>query len=1029
MPAPDYAELHCLSNFTFLRGASHPDELVAQAATLGYRALALTDECSVAGVVRAHVAAKEHGLQLLIGSEFQLEDGPKLVLLAMDRTGYGQLCTLITRARRRAAKGSYSLHAPDFDSGLEHCLALLVPPQRLDPQTLEADAAWLAARFPGRGWLAYARLYGAQDRSRLAQLRGVGAATGLPLVAAGDVHMHVPERRPLQDLVTAIRLTVPVHQAGHALHPNGERHLRPRARLAKLYPPELLAETLRVAARCRFSLDELRYEYPDELVPPGRTAADWLRQLTEEGIAQRWPAGPPPRVREQVERELALIEELRYEPYFLTVHDVVRYAREQGILCQGRGSAANSAVCYCLGITSVDPAQSDMLFERFISRERNEPPDIDVDFEHERREEVIQYLYRKYTRERAALAATVISYRPRSALRDAGKALGLDLDQVDRLASSLAWWDRRELLPQRLREAGFDPDNPVVQRLLELVGQLLGFPRHLSQHVGGFVIARGPLAELVPVENAAMAERTVIQWDKDDLDALGLLKIDCLALGMLSAIRRAFDLVARHRGRELTLANLPQEDPAVYRMIQRADTVGVFQIESRAQMAMLPRLKPRTFYDLVVEVAIVRPGPIQGDMVHPYLRRRQGLEPVSYPSEAVRGVLARTLGIPIFQEQVIKLAMVAAGFSPGDADGLRRAMAAWRRRGGLEPYEERLRTGMAARGYEAHFAEQIVEQIKGFGEYGFPESHAASFALLVYVSAWLKCHEPAAFTCALLNSQPMGFYAPAQLVQDARRHGVEVRAVDVRSSDWDCTLEPAPGGGLALRLGLRMVKGLSQAGAERLVRARAERPFRDVEDLAHRAALDRGDLEHLAAANALVALAGHRRQARWATLAVEPPSALLCDAPVQEALPLLPPPSEADEVVADYAQIGLTLGRHPLAFLRAHLQRQRIKDSLTLRAAPSGRRVTHSGLVVSRQCPSSASGTVFLTLEDEHGSVNVVVWRRVGERHRRALLGARLLEVHGKIEREGEVMHLIADRLEDRTPLLGPLLTRSRDFH
>ena len=789
-----YAELHCLSNFTFLRGASHPEELVTRARELGYAALAITDECSLAGIVRAHVAAKACGLKLIVGSEIRFAAGPGIVLLATDRNGYGKLSELITKGRRSDIKGRYSLALGDIQNGLPGCLALLLP----DPLPTLEQAQQVAAAFPGRSWLAVELFRASGDKERLNALSELAAAAGLPLVAAGDVHMHVAERRALQDTVSAIRLGVPVSEAGFALHPNGERHLRELADLAHIYDSELLEQTLLVAERCNFSLDELRYEYPEELVPEGATAISHLRKLTEEGLAQRFDEGVPDKVRAMVEHELALIAELGYEPYFLTVHDIVRFARSRNILCQGRGSAANSAVCYALHITEVNPACMEMLFERFISKERNEPPDIDVDFEHERREEVIQYLYAKYGRDRAALAATVITYRPKSAMRDVGKALGFDLEQVDRLSKSMAWWDGRQVLPQRLEQAGFDPRNQKVRLLMQLVNELIGFPRHLSQHVGGFVIARGRLSHLVPIENAAMAERTIIQWDKDDLDALGLLKVDVLALGMLSAIRRALDEVSRLRGRPFAMADVPMEDPVVYDMIGHADTVGVFQIESRAQMSMLPRMRPRCFYDLVIEVAIVRPGPIQGGMVHPYLSRRQGLEPVTFPSEDVKEVLERTLGVPIFQEQVMRLAVVAAGFTPGEADQVRRSMAAWKRKGGLEHFERRLIDGMRERGYKEEFARQIFQQIQGFGEYGFPESHAASFALLVYVSAWLKCHEPAAFACALLNSQPMGFYAPAQIVQDARRHDVQVLPVDAMASDWDCTLTtlntPSPPG-------------------------------------------------------------------------------------------------------------------------------------------------------------------------------------------------------------------------------------------
>jgi len=1032
---PAYAELHCLSNFTFLRGASHPEELVKRAVELGYSALAITDECSLAGIVRAHVAAKEHGLPLIVGTEIRLEDGPKLVLLATDREAYGNLSELITTGRRRGAKGRYSLSRADLDGGSAGCLALLLPPH---PGPLPrggeggddlAQARWLAGCFPGSAWIAVELLCGPNDRARLEELCELGTASGLPLVAAGDVHMHVRSRRRLQDTLTAIRLRVPVDRCGHALYPNAERHLRLRLRLANLYPVELLAETLNVAERCTFSLDSLRYEYPEELVPVGETPASHLRRLTEEGLCERFPQGTPAHVKRLVEHELALIAELRYEPYFLTVHDVVRFARARDILCQGRGSAANSAVCYALRITEVDPTRMNLLFERFVSRERNEPPDIDVDFEHQRREEVIQYLYGKYGRHRAALAATVISYRPKSALRDLGRALGLDLQQVDRLSKNLAWWDDRHRLPERLREAGFDSASPVTKRLLELAGTLIGFPRHLSQHVGGFVIAHDALSRLVPIENAAMEDRSVIQWDKDDLDALGLLKVDVLALGMLSAIRRALDMIGSLRNRPFGMSDVPPEDPAVYEMIRRADTMGVFQIESRAQMSMLPRLAPEKFYDLVIEVAIVRPGPIQGGMVHPYLRRRQGLEPVTYPSDAVKAVLERTLGVPIFQEQVMQLAVVAAGFTPGEADRLRRSMAAWRRKGGLEHFQERLIRGMSERGYEREFAERIYQQILGFGEYGFPESHSASFALLVYVSAWIKRHEPAAFLAALLNSQPMGFYAPSQLVQDARRHGVEVRPVDVLASDWDCRLEHRDGGKPAVRLGLRMVQGLSQAGAERIVATRHERLFESVDDLTRRAALNRHDLKCLAAAGALESLAGHRREAYWNVAGIETGRHLLRDAPVLESRPVLAAPTEGENLVADYASLGLTLGRHPLALLRPRLARMRFASAEQIHALPHGRRARAAGIVTGRQRPDTTSGVVFVTLEDETGYVNVVVWHNLGERQRRELLGSQLMGVEGVLEREGEVVHLVARRLVDHSRLLGQLATASRDFH
>jgi error-prone DNA polymerase len=1019
-----YAELHCLSNFTFLRGASHADELVVQASKLGYAALAITDECSVAGVVRAHVAAKKRGLKLIIGSEFKLDDGLRVVLLAENLHGYGNLCELITLARRRASKGEYQLGRADLHD-VADCLALWLP---ADPP-LTDEAQWLARNFVGRAWIAVELLRGADDGQQLAQLNAIAAATSLPLVAAGDVHMHSRQRQPLQDVLTAIRIGVPVAQAGSALYPNAERHLRALGRLANIYPPALLIETMHVAARCCFSLDEIKYEYPEELVPPGETPASHLRRLAYEGARRRYAQGIPAKVSKLIEHELVLIAELRYESFFLTVEEIVNFARSRDILCQGRGSAANSAVCYCLGITEVDPETANSLFERFMSKERNEPPDIDVDFEHQRREEVMQHLFERYGRDRAAITATVICYQAKSALRDVGKVLGFSLDQVDKLSSSLAWWDSSTDRQQRLLEAGFDIENPTVRQLQILVNDLIGFPRHLSQHVGGFVIDNRKLTRLVPVENATMQNRTVIQWDKDDLDALGLLKVDVLALGMLSCIRRTLDLINRYRGCNMRMQDIPREDPAVYDMLGKADSVGVFQVESRAQMSMLPRLQPRTLYDLVVQVAIVRPGPIMGGMVHPYLRRRAGEEEVSYPSLAVEEVLKRTLGVAIFQEQVMKIAMVAAGFSAGEADELRRAMAAWRRKGGLEPFRQRLLDGMQARGYPAEYAEQIYQMAQGFGEYGFPESHAASFALLVYVSSWLKCHEPAAFCVGLLNSQPLGFYSPSQLVQDVQRHQVQVRPVDVMHSDWLSTLEPADTGTPAIRLGLHMIKGLAEASAQRIVTARQIRVFTDREDFFRRTALDKKALHCLAEANALVTLAGHRRMAMWQTLGLVPNDVPLAVNEREEMQPDLLAPTEGENLVADYHRLGLTLGRHPLALLRNKFTALRFSSAAEVMHARHQQFVRAAGIVTCRQRPGTASGVVFVTLEDETGTINVVVWNSVVTRQRRELLGASLLVVHGIVERKGEVVHLVAGKLFDHSELLGNLVTQSRDFH
>jgi error-prone DNA polymerase len=1029
-----YAELHCLSNFTFLRGASHPQELVERAHILGYSAVAITDECSVAGVVRAHMAAKLLKIKLLIGSEFRLECGLKLVALAIDRRGYGRLCRLISRGRRAAEKGSYALTRQDVIAAeLESCFILWIP----GDQPSREEAEWLRGRFGTRVRIAVELFRDGSDKQRVQSLQVLGRELEIPLVAAGDVHMHTRDRRRLQDAVTAIRLNIPIAEAGWHLYPNGERYLRERERLARLYPAELLAESVAIADECTFSLEELRYEYPRELVPDGYTPASYLRKLVEEGIRWRWPAGAPADTRATIEKELNLIADLRYEPYFLTVQDIVGYARSQNILCQGRGSAANSLVCYALGVSSVGPErEAALLFERFISRERGEPPDIDIDFEHDRREEVIQYIYRKYGRERAAIAATVIMYRPRSALRDMAKVFGLDPDSGARLAQVMQWWDGTQTLPERVREAGFDIHDPVLNNILTMARQLVefpGFPRHLSQHVGGFVISEGVLEELVPIENASMPDRTVVQWDKDDLNDLGLLKVDVLGLGMLSALRRAFNLVNGFRGTRHTLGRLPEGDAQVYEMISRADTIGVFQIESRAQMSMLPRLRPKKYYDLVIEVAIVRPGPIQGDMVHPYLRRRNGQERIEYPSKAVEAVLERTLGVPIFQEQVMQIAIVAAGFTPGEADALRRAMGAWKRSGGIEHFKDKLLQGMARNGYTPEFSDRIYKQMLGFGEYGFPESHSASFALLVYDSSWLKCHEPAAFTCALLNSLPMGFYGPAQLVRDARAHGVEVRPVDVQASDYESTLERSESGEPALRLGMRMVKSLSEQGGGRVAAARRERRFESVQDLGRRAGLDRGDLEALAAAGALAALSGNRHLAFWEVAGTERALPLAPQGEragsIEEGRPLLEAPTEGQRIVADYASVGLTLGRHPMALLRDRLARNRLLTASDLGCVAHGKIIRTAGIVLMRQRPQSANGVTFLTLEDESGQVNVIVWESVGAQQRRPLLESKLLEIQGELQRQEGITHVIARRLIDRSALLGELITRSRDFH
>ncbi|WP_313629474.1 error-prone DNA polymerase [Pseudomonas sp.] len=1021
-----YAELHCLSNFSFQRGASSALELFERAKAQGYSALAITDECSLAGIVRAWQAAKAVDLPLIIGSEVRLENGPKLVLLVQDLSGYQHLCRLITVARRRVEKGSYRLLQEDFDQPMPGLLALWVA---ADDDT-QASIQWLRRTFAERLWLAVHLHCGQDDARHLQQRLNLAASLQIPAVACGDVHMHVRGRRALQDTMTAIRHHVSVAEAGTRLHPNGERHLRSLDALGALYPQALLDESLAIARRCTFDLGQLRYHYPRELVPEGYTAKTWLRAVTEEGMARRWPHGVEAKTLKQIDHELELISDLGYESYFLTVHDIVRFARSRSILCQGRGSAANSAVCFALGITEIDPSLTSLLFERFLSKERNEPPDIDVDFEHERREEVLQYVFQRYGRHRAALTAVVSTYHAAGAVRDVAKALGLPPDQINALADCCGRWSDDAPPLERLREAGFDPHTPILHRVLTLTQQLIGFPRHLSQHPGGFVISEYPLDTLVPVENAAMAERTIIQWDKDDLDAVGLLKVDILALGMLSAIRRCFDLLRQHRGRDLSLAGIPKDDPATYAMISKADTIGVFQIESRAQMAMLPRLRPKAFYDLVIEVAIVRPGPIQGGMVHPYLRRRNNEEPTTYPSPQLKTVLERTLGIPLFQEQVMQIAMVAADYSPGEADQLRRSMAAWKRHGGLEPHRERLRDGMLKNGYTEAFAAQIFEQIKGFGSYGFPESHAASFALLTYASCWLKCHEPAAFACALINSWPMGFYSPDQILQDARRHRLQVRPVDVQASDWDCSLEPIDGAQPAIRMGLRLISGFREEDARRIVAARRQQPFSDIADLDRRAELDSRAQALLADAGALRALAGNRHRARWEVAGVHKQLGLFAGLPSpDEAAVALPAPTVSEDLHADYATLGTTLGPHPLALLRAELRQRRCRSSRELMAVEHGRNVSVAGLVTGRQRPGTASGVTFVTLEDEHGMINVVVWRDLAERQRLALVGSRLLKVDGRWEAVGEVRHLIAGRLTDLSALLDGMDVRSRDFH
>ena len=1135
-PTPAYAELQVTSNFSFLRGASHPEELIERACAMGFRAVALTDRNTLAGVVRAYHAAKqtkakEAGLRFIAGARLDLEDGPSLLCLPTTRAGYGRLARLITDGRRRAPKGECRLWRADVVCAVrerrtaqestgnrqeneeagnrQKCEAagsrtesgerwpapdqvfVVVPPEEPGPDFPE-QLAWYRERLDAPLYLAATHYRRGDDDRRLARLAALADAQGVLLVATGDVEMHDPARRRLHDVLACARERCTIDAAGRRLAPNADRHLKTPAEMARLFRnhPQALANAVEVAERCRFSLGELRYEYPDEVSDDGRPPQEKLEALAWEGAARRWPDGVPSKVRAAVEQELALIGRLGYAPYFLTVDDIVRTARGLGILCQGRGSAANSAVCYCLGITSVDPTRIDLLFERFISAERDEPPDIDVDFEHERREEVVQYIYRKYGRERAGLTATVITYRTRSALRDVGKAMGLSKDVIDRLLSQTSSWSG-PVDEARAKEEGLDPSEHRLALTLALADELRGFPRHLSQHTGGFVVSRGPLCEIVPIQNAAMADRTVIEWNKDDLEALGLVKVDVLGLGMLSCIRRSFELLEAHHGVRHTLASVPQEDPAVYEMIQRADTVGVFQIESRAQMAMLPRLKPATFYDLVIEIAIVRPGPIQGDMVHPYLRRRKGVEPVRYPSDELRQVLEKTLGVPLFQEQAMKVAIVAAGFAPAEADQLRRAMASFRNYGTVHRFRDKFVEGMTDRGYDQAFAERCFRQIEGFGDYGFPESHAASFALLAYVSSWLKRHYPEVFACALLNSQPMGFYAPAQIVRDARDHGVEVRPADVNHSAWECVLEPmepaapaapaesvesrtgeqagnrrrGPGRPFALRLGLRQIKGLRKEEATLVAAARGD-GYWSPEELWRRSGVSRGTLVRLANADALVSMGLDRRQAAWAAGDVQREGSLpLFDSarpevrpdqrprpsrqsrpdrrtdygrqlsaitkttgsgtsrpsrradhgrqpqPVQLE-PALPAMSAGEHVAADYRATGLSLKRHPVAFLRERLARRGVRPTEELARMPDGARVAVAGIVLVRQRPGTAREVVFVTLEDETGTANLVVFPSVRERWRRDLLTARLMVCRGKVQAEDGVIHVIAEKIE-----------------
>ena len=1046
-----YAELQVTTNFSFLRGGSHPHELVKEAKALGLAALAVTDRNTLAGVVRAHMAAKQVGLKLIVGVRLDLTDAPSLLCLPTDRAAYGRLCRLLSLGQRRADKGQCILSLEDVAAAAHGQIFIAIPPEgwswreASDPAGFEAELRRLKTSLaPAALYLAATHTYRGEDRAHIAALAALARRCHVPLVATGDILYHTPHRRPLQDVLTCVREGVCISDAGFRLASNAERHLKPPHEMMRLFEGHevALARTLEIAAACTFNLDDLKYEYPDEPVPPGKTPHAHLVDLVELGAREKFPDGVSEKVRGLIDKELALIEKLNYAPYFLTVHDIVAFARSRQILCQGRGSAANSVVCYCLGITGVNPTEVDLLFERFISADRREPPDIDVDFEHERREEVIQHIYKQYGRERAGLAATVISYRSRSAVREVGKATGLSEDVVAALAG-MVWGTRSSgaLPDQRIREVGLDPEDQLLQRVIKLTDELVGFPRHLSQHVGGFVLTRGPLVETVPVGNAAMEDRTFIEWDKDDLSAVGLLKVDVLGLGMLTCIRRAFDLIAAHENKRWTLATLPREDPAVYDMLCRAEAIGVFQVESRAQMNMLPRLKPRCFYDLVIEVAIVRPGPIQGDMVHPYLRRRDGIEKVDYPSpregdtNELRNILHKTLGVPLFQEQAMRIAMIAACFSDPEVNELRKAMAAFRRPGTIGKLEEKMISKMVERGYARDFAQRCFNQIKGFGEYGFPESHAASFALLVYVSAWIKHYHPAAFCAALLNSQPMGFYAPAQLVRDARENGVEVRPVDVNHSDWDCTLEPGGADGKpALRLGFRQVDGMAEEETrEKLLAARAEASFADVYDLWRRAGVRLETIERLAAADAFRSLGLDRRQGLWEVKALDgaTPLPLFAWSETREAGPeppvALPQMPLSEHVVTDYQTLRLSLKAHPVAFLRGGLTRRRILSCADLRATREGQWVAVAGVVLVRQRPGSAKGVVFMTIEDETGIANAVIWPKALERYRRVVMASRLIVIRGRIQRKDNIIHIVAARLEDRTEWLGLLSESGRE--
>ena len=1039
-----YAELQASSNFSFLRGASHPQELACAAASRGYTAIALTDRNTLSGIVLAHTHLKkdpEAQTRFVVGCRLDLSDGFSLLCYPADRKAYGRLTRLLTLGRRRAVKGECLLTLPDVAGHAEGQHFIFPFPQVLSEPVIQ-QIKTCRDMFSGRFYLALTHSCRGDDERWIRTVAEFAGSLGVPVVATNDVLYHAPERKVLQDVVTCIRENCTLQQAGLRLEANAERYIKPPEEMARLFAawPDALEATLEIAGSCRFSLDELRYEYPDEITEPGVSPLEDLIRRTWAGAEKRYPSGIPDNVRRQIEHEFKLISAREYAPYFLTVHEIVKFAEGRGILHQGRGSAGNSMVCYCLGITQVDPVAHGLLFERFISAARNEPPDIDVDFEHERREEVIQYLYEKYGRDRAGITATVVHYRSRRAIREVGKALGLSEDVVGGLSKSIWGWSTKCVTGDNVLEAGLDPSDKRLRLALDLSRELIGFPRHLSQHVGGFVIARGRLDEMVPIENAAMPDRTIVQWDKNDLDELGMMKVDVLALGMLTAIRKSFDLIERHYDKKLTLAGIPQEDD-VYTMLQAADSIGVFQVESRAQQSMLPRLKPNEFYDLVIEVAIVRPGPIQGDMVHPYLRRREGKETVEYPSEALRGILEKTLGVPLFQEQAMQIAITGAGFTPDEADELRRSLATFRHVGTISTFRERFLKGMLANGYPEKFAERCFSQIEGFGTYGFPESHAISFANLVYVSAWIKYHYPDVFCAALLNSQPMGFYAPAQLVRDARDHGVEVRPMDVNFSDWDATLEPAGKSDYyALRLGLRMAAGLPEKDGRAMVEARGS-GYRSPGEIAMRVGCASVTLNRLAQADAFASMKLQRRQALWEVSALDGKMPPLFRGAQQhlfeEPETCLPPATPGQDVVQDYQSTGLSLRSHPMRFLRSRLRARRVITAMDVRQSPNNKMVIVAGLVLFRQQPLTAKGTIFLTIEDETGAVNLIVWKDVQLKYRRAVYTGKLLACRGAIQREGQVLHVVARSIWDWSDQLrylqeeknaAALPVRSRDF-